>query len=90
MKLDLRDKAEAFVEDVKTTVRRDDQKSILRTVVNNMRLRTKLGELFKEAIQELRRVKNIWDPENLFWSPWFRDIQPLMLLPGACFHSTNR
>jgi len=44
-------------------------------VVNNMRPHTKLGELFEEeAIQELRRVKNIWDPENLFWSPWFREI----------------
>jgi hypothetical protein len=74
-KPDLRDKTEAFVEDVKTTIRRDDQKSIPRTVVNNMWPHTKLGELFEEeAIRELRRVKNIWDPENLFWSPWFRDI----------------
>lgn len=74
-KPDLRNKVELFVENIKTIVRRDDQKSIPRTVLNNMRPHTKLRELFEEqAIQELRRVKNVWDPENLFWSPWFGDI----------------
>lgn len=74
-KPDLREKAEAFVAGVKAIVRRDNMKSVPRTVLNNMRPHTELGEIFDEdAILELRRVKSLWDPQNLFWSPWLRDI----------------
>lgn len=71
----LRDKAEEFVAAFKAIVRRGNVKSVPRTVLNNMRPHTKLGEIFdQEDILELRRVKILWDPQNLFWSPWFRDI----------------
>jgi hypothetical protein len=71
----LRDKAEEFAAAFKAIVRRGDVKSVPRTVLNNMRPHTKLGEIFEhEEILELRRVKSLWDPQNLFWSPWFGEF----------------
>ncbi|UKZ81616.1 hypothetical protein TrVFT333_009388 [Trichoderma virens FT-333] len=68
----LRDTVEDFVADIKATARRNDP-VVPRTVVNNMRPSTKLGELFDEvAASEIRRIKTLWDPDNLFWSPWTR------------------
>lgn len=37
---------------------------------NNIRFGQDLGEIFeKEMVMEIKRVKNIWDPKNLFYSP---------------------
>ncbi|CAG8960405.1 hypothetical protein HYFRA_00008122 [Hymenoscyphus fraxineus] len=74
-KPEVRDKAEDFAEAFKDVVRRSDAEGVHRTVLNNMRPHTRLGEVFeKEAFVEIRRVKRRWDEGGLFWCPWFRDI----------------
>lgn len=70
----LRDKVEQFVSDMKATARCEET-AVPRTVVNNMRPSTKLGELFDPvAATEIRRLKEVWDPHKLFWSPWNREF----------------
>jgi hypothetical protein len=44
-----------------------------RTMPNTMRLNESLDNLFEgDRLTELSRVKNVWDPEGLFWSPYER------------------
>ncbi|CAG8977796.1 hypothetical protein HYALB_00010881 [Hymenoscyphus albidus] len=74
-KPEVRDKAEDFAVAFKDVVRRSDGKGEPRTVLNNMRPHTRLGEIFEqEAFVEIRRVKSRWDEGGMFWCPWFGDI----------------
>lgn len=72
-KPELRHTVEAYAGYIRDALTKDDDRP-RRTTVNYMRPHTALHELFSdEQVAELRRVKEVWDPENLFWCPWLRD-----------------
>jgi hypothetical protein len=53
-------------------VREEDERRGLGRVVfaNNMLFGMDVGEVYtKEEVEEVRRVKEMWDPEEVFWSP---------------------
>ena len=63
-----------FISDVKQTARQDETSTAAKTFANNVTPQTKLQELFSEnSLNEIRKVKTVWDEHNLFWSPWSRE-----------------
>jgi hypothetical protein len=65
-----RDRLGDFVDEFFTICRSAD-KVPPRTFANTMKLGVDLGELFQEEkVEELQRVKEYWDPNGVFWSPY--------------------
>lgn len=60
-----------FVDEMLTLVRTDDGHLTPRTFPNVMKFNQNITEMFTPArIAQMRRVKEIWDPDGLFWSPY--------------------
>ncbi|GIZ49859.1 hypothetical protein CKM354_001287700 [Cercospora kikuchii] len=71
-KPELRHTVEAYAAYIRDALTKDDERP-QRTTVNYMRPHTSLRELFSnEQVAELQIVKEVWDPEDLFWCPWLR------------------
>ncbi|PPJ57888.1 hypothetical protein CBER1_11459 [Cercospora berteroae] len=70
---ELRHTVEAYAGYIRDALTKDDERP-RRTTVSYMRPHTPLRELFSDGqVAEHRRVKEVWDPENLFWCPWLQD-----------------
>ncbi|ETS84119.1 hypothetical protein PFICI_02144 [Pestalotiopsis fici W106-1] len=55
-------------------MRAGDASSTPRSFPNNLRFGIDLEEMFdKHKLAELRRIKHIWDPQGIFWSPFMSD-----------------
>lgn len=51
-------------------VAREGEKGPMRRFANFLRYPANLGETYSEGkVAEKRRVKQVWDPENIFWTP---------------------
>ena len=69
----LRHTVEAYAGYIRDALLKDDERR-RRTTVNYMRQHTRLRECFPDGqVTELRRVKEVWDPEDLFWCPWLQN-----------------
>lgn len=65
--------SDGFVNDILAAARRLDTEAGLapRTIPNTMKFNQELSEMFPEQrILELKRMKDLWDPAGLFWSPY--------------------
>ncbi|PIA90435.1 hypothetical protein CB0940_10917 [Cercospora beticola] len=72
-KPELRHTSEAYAGYIRDALTKDDERP-RRTNVNCMRPHPPLREMFWDGqVAELRRVKEVWDPEDLFWCPWLQD-----------------
>ncbi|CAM1510716.1 Fc.00g010510.m01.CDS01 [Cosmosporella sp. VM-42] len=57
---------------IMTEFRRSDEGSVPRSFPNNLRFNMNLEEMFdKERLAELREIKEIWDGDGIFWSPYY-------------------
>lgn len=62
---------DTFVNDLLAIARQEDGDLIPRTLPNTMKYNQDVSELFSaERLAEMQRVKQAWDPEHLFWSPY--------------------
>ncbi|CEJ92644.1 hypothetical protein VHEMI08282 [[Torrubiella] hemipterigena] len=62
---------DGFVEEMLTLVGTDDDHLMLRTFPNVMKFKQDITEMFTPTrIAQMRQVKQRWDPECVFWSPY--------------------
>ncbi|KAM0811764.1 putative FAD-binding PCMH-type domain-containing protein [Seiridium cardinale] len=60
-----------FLDDLMAGFRKGDEHTPPKSFPNNLRFGMSLEELFnRDKLEDLRRVKHIWDPDNVFWSPY--------------------
>jgi FAD/FMN-containing dehydrogenase len=65
-------KAKEFVEDYAAVFRRQEG-GVQRIFGNNMRIGMNLEDMHdKEKIEKLRSIFRLWDPQEVFWSPYGR------------------
>ena len=60
-----------FMEETMDTFRGKNPEEAPRSFANNLRFNMNMGELFDdESWAESKRIKETWDPQGLFWSPY--------------------
>ncbi|KAK9413751.1 putative FAD-binding PCMH-type domain-containing protein [Seiridium unicorne] len=60
-----------FLDDLMVGFRKGDEHKPPRSFPNNLRFGMSLDELFnRDKLEDLRRVKHVWDPNNVFWCPY--------------------
>ncbi|KAK9795990.1 putative FAD-binding PCMH-type domain-containing protein [Seiridium cardinale] len=60
-----------FLDDLMAGFRKGDEHTPPKSFPNNLRFGMSLEELFnRDKLEDLRRVKHVSDPDNVFWSPY--------------------